>query len=45
VAEVDLGEHLAHVHRLVGADAVLAGDRAAARDAELQDLAGGLFGA
>ena len=38
-------EHLQHVLRLVGADAVLAGDRAARLDAVLQNLSGDLDGA
>src|SRR5688500_5239482 len=42
--EIRVGEHLAHVRRLVGADPVLTGDRAAALHAQLQDLAGGVLG-
>ena len=38
------GEHLRHVARLVGADAVLAGDRAAGREAEVEDVARELCG-
>ena len=37
-------ELLAHLHPLLGADAVLAGDRAAGADAQLEDVAGELLG-
>ena len=43
--EVVLAEHQRHRARLVGADAVLAGDRAARVDARLEDLLGQLLGA
>ena len=43
--EIGLGEHLAHQRLLLDADAMLAGEHAAHRDAELQDVGAEGFGA